>query len=295
MSSLQDLNGKVVVVTGAARGLGASLSRQLASRGAKIALVGLEPEELAIVAKEVGGSWWEADVTDSKALDAVAKEVIDTFGNVDIVVANAGIATGGTFLVADADSFDRVITVNLLGSVRTIRAFLPHVLESKGYILQIASAAALVPAPMLGAYCASKSGVEAFALSLRSELRSKGVDVGVAYLSWTDTDMVRGADEIEGLGGMRKGAPGLIGKTYPLEPAVANIVKGIEHRAPFVYAQGWLRILRFIHPILPSIIPLVVGKDVATAEKAVLLAGKDATKPVGAGGRADSSAKTRGS
>ncbi len=130
---------------------------------------------------------------------AVAGEVLAHFGRIDTVVANAGVATGGPFLDSDPDAFDRVIHVNLLGSIATARAFLPALVESRGYFLQIASLAAITPAPMMAAYCASKSGVEAFAHSLRAELGYKGVKVGVGYLSWTDTDMVRGADEDEAL------------------------------------------------------------------------------------------------
>ena len=140
---------------------------------------------------------------------------VEHHGRVDAVVANAGVAAGGPLLLADPDAYDRVIEVNLLGSVRTVRAFLPDVVAARGYVLQIASLAAMAPAPLMGAYCASKSGVEAFAHSLRGEVRHHGVDVGVAYLSWTDTDMVRGADEHDGLRRMRERMPGPLGRTSP--------------------------------------------------------------------------------
>ena len=129
----------------------------------------------------------------------------DAFGRIDVVVANAGIATGGPFMHSEAGSFTRVIEVNLLGSVATARAFLPDLVESRGYFLQVASLAALAPSPMMAAYCASKAGVEAFAHSVRAEVAHHGVRVGVAYLSWTDTDMVRGADENAALREMRAG------------------------------------------------------------------------------------------
>src|SRR3954471_7181221 len=215
-----ELTGKVVVITGAARGVGASLAKQVSARGARVALLGLEPELLAEVSARCPGSaHWTVDVTDGDALGRTAADVADRLGPADIVVANAGIAAGGPLLLADASSYDRVIEVNLLGSIRTVRAFLPQVVQTKGYVLQVASVAALVPGPMMSAYCASKSGVEAFAHSLRGEVRHHGVDVGVAYLTWTDTDMVRGADE-RGFADRSK-LPGVLGRTYPLEPAVA--------------------------------------------------------------------------
>ena len=88
-----DVNGKVVLITGAARGIGADVARRLAARGARLALVGLEGEQLAAVAAECGGRAWEADVTDWKALETAVAGVVEHFGGIDVVVANAGIAS----------------------------------------------------------------------------------------------------------------------------------------------------------------------------------------------------------
>jgi len=284
-----ELRGKVVVVTGAARGLGAELARQLTDRGATVALLGLEPEQLRQLSADLPGSaWWEIDVTDGDALVRVAEQVRSSLGPAYAVVANAGIAAGGPLLLADAASYDRVVEVNLLGSIRTVRAFLPQVLETRGYVLQVASLAAIVPAPMMGAYCASKSGVEAFAFSLRSEVRHHGVKVGVAYLSWTDTDMVRGADEQPGLASVRSRLPGILGRTYPLEPTAARIVEGMTARRARIYAQPWLRALNWVRAALPSVMAAAPRRDVRRVESAIESAGAAATKPVGAGGAADS-------
>ena len=289
-----ELNGKVVVVTGAARGLGAEIARQVARQGARVALLGLEPEVLAKVSTDCPGSaCWEVDVTDGAALDRVAAEVRDTLGPADVVVANAGIATGGPLLLSDAASYDRVIEVNLLGSIRTVRAFLPQLVQTHGYVLQIASLAALAPAPMMGAYCASKSGVEAFAHSLRGEVRHHGVDVGVAYLSWTDTDMVRGADA-RGLAD-RSRLPGVLARTYPLEPTVARIVEGITARAAHVYGQKWVRTLQYVRAVTPSLLARSPRSEAVEAEQKIRDAGPDATTPVGAGGAADVAARSTNS
>jgi NAD(P)-dependent dehydrogenase (short-subunit alcohol dehydrogenase family) len=288
MSKSLTLAGAVVVITGAARGVGASLAGQLAASGAQIALLGLEPAELADVASSCPGSaWWEVDVTDAAALDRVATEVVERFGRVDVVVANAGIGAGGTVLDADVASYERVITVNLLGSIRTVRAFLPHVIARRGYVLQIASVAAIIPPPFMSAYAASKSGVEGFAHALRVEMIPHGVDVGVGYLHWTDTSMVRGADETPGLREVRASMPPPLGKTYPLEPAVAALVRGIARRAPHIYAQRWLRGLIWIRGAMPSIAARIPRKRLLAAHDAITAAGVSATLPVGAGGAAD--------
>jgi NAD(P)-dependent dehydrogenase (short-subunit alcohol dehydrogenase family) len=291
------MQGKIVAVTGAARGLGAEIARQLSGRGARVALIGLEPDELAAVSAQCSGSkWWEADVTDSAALDRVAAQVTDHFGRVDVLVINAGVASGGPFLHTDPKAFDRTIEVNLMGSVRTLRAFLPALVKTKGYSLQIASVAALAALPMMAAYCTSKSGVEAFTESVRTELAPHGVDLGVAYLSWTDTDMVRGADERAELAKSRSELPGVLGKTYALEPTVKALCDGIEKRAAHVYGQPWVRVIRPIRGLLAGITYGSAKRQVGQSEQAFLTDAAAGGQPgglVGAGGRADQSRPPR--
>ncbi|SHL96662.1 SDR family oxidoreductase [Actinacidiphila paucisporea] len=295
--SRSSVQGQVVVVTGAARGVGELLARKLAARGARLALVGLEPDELKQVTASLGGdaACWTADVTDRAAMARVAAEVVTQFGRIDVVVANAGVATGGPFLESDPDAFDRVIQVNLLGSIATARAFLPALLESRGYLLQIASLAAITPAPMMAAYCASKSGVEAFAHSLRAEVGHHGVAVGVGYLSWTDTDMVRGADEDDVLRELRARLPWPANRTYPLEPAVERIAAGIARRSPHVYAQWWLRGMQSVRGALPSVIGGALGRrEMRRAAPALARNAGIHRGLVGRGGAADESARAAG-
>lgn len=250
------LEGRVAVVTGAARGVGAALSHTLAARGARVALVGLEPDELKAVSAGLPGesAHWHADVTDPAAMAEVAEEVRARFGGVDILVANAGVATGGAFAQSDPDTWRRVIEVNLIGSAVTCRAFLPALTDRKGYFLQIASLAAITPNPTMSAYCASKSGVEAFAHCLRPEVAPLGVRVGVAYLSWTDTDMVRGGDADPVLADLRRRMPWPFNRTYPLAPAVRRLARGIERRSAHVYGQRWLSATVPIRGLLPAVI-----------------------------------------
>nr|WSZ96463.1 SDR family oxidoreductase [Streptomyces sp. NBC_00857] len=286
------LEGKVAVVTGAARGVGELLARKLSARGAKVALVGLEADELKRVAARLHSECghWYADVTDHVTMAQVAREVEQRFGKVDIVVANAGVATGGPFADSDPDVWRRVIEVNLIGGAVTARAFLPALKESRGYFLQIASLAAITPAPMMSAYCASKSGVEAFAHSLRAEVGHLGVRVGVGYLSWTDTDMVRGADEDGVMRELRGRLPWPTNRTYPLGPAVDRVVAGIERRSAHVYAQWWLRGMRPVRGYLPGLIASVGQREMRRFEPRLAGVGKGL---VGAGGEADEKGRTR--
>lgn len=273
--------------------MGELLARKLSARGATLALVGLEPDELKKVSERLHSEsdHWHADVTDHVAMSRVAEEVQARFGKVDVVVANAGVATGGPLVDSDPEAWRRVIEVNLIGGAVTARAFLPVLMESRGYFLQIASLAAITPAPMMSAYCASKSGVEAFAHCLRGEVGHRGVKVGVGYLSWTDTDMVRGADEDDVMRELRQRLPWPTNRTYPLGPAVDRIVAGIERRSAHVYAQWWLRGMQSIRGYLPTVIGTVGQREMKRFGPRLDGVGKGL---VGAGGRADQTERVQG-
>lgn len=301
--STRSISGQVVFVTGAARGIGAAAAKQLAVRGAKVALVGLEPDELAKVAADCGPDavWFEADVCDTDAIEAAVQGTVARFGGIDVVIANAGIATGGSVRTIDPAAWERVVEVNLLGSWRTVRAALPHVIERRGYVLQVASVAAIAHAPFMSAYSASKAGVEAFADSLRTEVAYLGVDVGVAYFSWIDTDMVRGADERRGLVGMRQriSGPGPINKTYPLSDVTDAVVKGIERRARHVTVPNWVRAMIALRGPLATLLDKRGRREVPAMEQQMLAVieregAAAASAPVGAGGAADSAARGAG-
>ena len=289
-----------MLVTGAARGIGAGTARALAARGAKVALVGLEPDELAKVAAECGpdAAWFEADVTDVEQVTAAVEAAVERFGGIDVVIANAGIAAGGTVRSIDPAAWERVVEVNLFGSWRTIRAALPHVIARRGYVLQIASLAAVAHAPFMSAYNASKAGVEALADSLRTEVARHGVDVGVAYFSWIDTDMVRGADARSELGGMRARLSGPLGKTSTLEECVDGVVDGIERRRRWITVPGWVRGAILLRGPLAVLLDRLGRRDVPAVEDQMLAAieregAAVVTAPVGAGGEADAKARAK--
>jgi NAD(P)-dependent dehydrogenase (short-subunit alcohol dehydrogenase family) len=164
-----------------------------------------------------------------------------------VAVANAGIATGGPLRLQDVGSWRKVIEVNLLGVMYTDRAVLPHLEASHGYLLNIASAAAVARGPGMSAYCAAKAGVEAMTDSLRIEESHLGVAVGVAYFLFLDTDMVRDAErEMPLMEQGRSRMPKVIGRTYPLAPAIEEVVAGIAaRRRRIAYPRWFLRVLPF--------------------------------------------------
>ncbi len=152
--------------------------------------------------RQCGGNaaWFQCDVTDRDGLQDAVDGAVERFGGIDVVVANAGIAPVGMTRSIDPSAFERTIEINLLGVWRTVRACLPHVIERRGYVLVIASLAAAMHGPGMAAYSASKAGAEAFADSLRVEVKQLGVDVGVGYFSFIDTEMVRAADTHPAMG-----------------------------------------------------------------------------------------------
>jgi NAD(P)-dependent dehydrogenase (short-subunit alcohol dehydrogenase family) len=281
-----DVTGKVVLITGAARGIGAEVARQLAARGARLALVGLEKAQLEEVAQQTGGKAWEADVTDWDTLERVMSEVADHFGGIDVVVANAGIAATGFVRSMDPQTFERVIEVNLLGVWRTVRTALPHLIRSRGYCLVVSSLAAIVHIPGNAAYSAAKAGCEAFADSLRAEVRHLGVDVGTAYFSWISTDMVNSADEHPVFGKLRKGMPGVAGKKYPVRNVGKAVVRGIEKRAKAVHVPGWVGALKYFRAFTPMVVDRQAGGELADADRQ--MAANDTSGLVGPGGQAAS-------
>jgi NAD(P)-dependent dehydrogenase (short-subunit alcohol dehydrogenase family) len=294
-----DLRGKTVLVTGAARGIGAESARQLSARGARVALVGLEPDELARVAAQCGpdAAAFEADVTDRDALAAAVAAAVERFGGIDVVIANAGVAPTGFVRSMDPAAFERTIEVNLLGVWRTVKACLPHVIERRGYVLVIASLAAASHGPGLAAYSASKAGSEAFADSLRTEVKHLGVDVGVGYFAFLDTELVRAADRNPLFGGVRKQLPGPIGKTYPLGDAVRKIVEGVERRGRVVVFPGWVKAMLALRGVIGPLAERGSGQRVAEIDakfsQDVAERGAEAASAlVGAGGEAATRSET---
>jgi NAD(P)-dependent dehydrogenase (short-subunit alcohol dehydrogenase family) len=268
-TDLGALRGKRVLITGAARGIGAALAQKLASHGARLALIGLEPGTMAAVAERCGEGTFvaECDVSSSEAVSGALDAAAEALGGLDVVVANAGIATGGPLRSQDLRSWERVIEINLLGVMYTDRAALPHLERSRGYVLNIASTAAVLRGPGMSAYCAAKAGVEALSDCLRIEMKPLGVDVGVAYFLFLDTDMVNdGEREMPMLQKVKADMPRPIARTYPLPPAIDEVVAAIAGRRRRVaYPRWFLKALPLRQLLASPIVERESGKHAAEA------------------------------
>jgi NAD(P)-dependent dehydrogenase (short-subunit alcohol dehydrogenase family) len=236
----QSLSGRRVLITGAARGIGAATARRLHARGARLVLAGIEPDLLARTAAECGDAFAVVcDVRDREQVDAAVEAAAEHLRGLDVVVANAGVAAQLPLVGGDPTVFERTIEVNLLGVYYTLRAAGQHIAHPQGYALAVASLAAAVHPPLLGAYCASKAGVEALADSLRIELAPSGARVGVAYFAELDTDMVRrgfGTAAAKRLSAVRRPGSGVA----PLEAGIDAIERGIARRSRRVVAPRWV-------------------------------------------------------
>jgi NAD(P)-dependent dehydrogenase (short-subunit alcohol dehydrogenase family) len=250
------VHGKVVLITGGANGIGAEVAGRLHAKGAKLVLTDLDEGRLNEVATRFGDErvlTAVADVRDLAAMEKAVAQGVAQFGGIDVVIANAGIATAGSVLGVDPAAFQTLIDVNVVGVFHTVRAALPSVIERRGYVLIVSSAAAYAAAPGMAPYDASKAATEHFANALRLEVAHRGVDVGSAHMLWIDTPLVReGKADSPAFKEMLARLPGPLGKTTSVEKCGELFVKGIEARKRHVNCPQWVGLLRWLKPLLAS-------------------------------------------
>jgi NAD(P)-dependent dehydrogenase (short-subunit alcohol dehydrogenase family) len=226
------------VITGAARGIGQRVARLAVARGARVALIGLEPDRSRALAEDIGpaASWWEADARDGTALQSALDAAAQRLGGLDFVVANAGVAAYGTVRQADEKSFERVMDINLNGVFRTLKYATPHLERSRGHAVVIASAMSFTPLAGFSAYAASKAAVEMLALAYRQEVAHLGVTVGIIHPGFIDTDLVRGLDaDLPSFQELRARLPYPGNVTTSVDRAAAAILRGLTRRRTRVY------------------------------------------------------------
>ena len=185
---MDELAGKVAVVTGAASGIGLAIARQLGNDGMRVMLADVEEPALAAAADSLADEGIESaatvvDVSDADSVQSLATATLDRFGSVHVVCNNAGVTGGGLSWELPMSTWNWVMGVNFFGVVHGIRAFLPHLIaQGEGHIVNTASILGLLALPLGSAYAASKHAVVAVSESLQGELASIGSRVGVSVL-----------------------------------------------------------------------------------------------------------------
>jgi NAD(P)-dependent dehydrogenase (short-subunit alcohol dehydrogenase family) len=260
-----DPNGKVALVTGAARGIGFETARQLHMRGASVVVVDLNAGEAREAAERIGprAIGIATDVTDHSAVMQSVAEAVEQFGGLDIVVANAGIAQGqmATTRGISVEEWERVFEVDLLGVWRTVRAALPQIVERKGHIVVTSSVYAFMNGVLNSPYAVAKAGVESMGRALRAELTPLGASASVAYFGWVDTKMVQDATSRPHSERLQQNTPDFLLKRIPPSEAGAAIVRGIEERAPRIFAPRWWRYVSALRGILNPLLDRRMESD----------------------------------
>lgn len=255
-SAISDLRGKVVLVTGAASGIGAAGAAELQRRGASAVLVDQDAPGLATQAEALareGGPRPLAipcDIASLAACEAAVQAALERHGRLDVVWANAGMAAFGPLAYTDPAAWRRCIEVNVMGSFHTVRAALPAVKAARGYVCLTASVASFAHPPMMSAYAASKAAVEAMANAWRIELAAHGVDVGVIHASWVRTPLVEDGEQHPGFVRLRQTVPAPMRRAMTPRQAAQRIVEGIGRRRSRIWVPGWVRWLHALRALL---------------------------------------------
>jgi NAD(P)-dependent dehydrogenase (short-subunit alcohol dehydrogenase family) len=250
--SKSTLTDRVVLITGAASGIGAATALELVAQGGIPVLVDCDAEPLAQMAQRCGPQthYWVADVTQLQAMQEVVHKTISKLGRIDIVFANAGVAAFGPVAYIDPEAWKRCIEVNVLGVFNTIRAALPAIMQQRGYVLINASSSSFAHPPVMSAYAASKSAVEAMGNSLRIEMAAHGVGVGVVHAGWVRTPLVTEGALHPGFVRLRATMPGPMNSETSPEETARVIVQGMLQRKRRIWVPAWLKILFALRALL---------------------------------------------
>jgi NAD(P)-dependent dehydrogenase (short-subunit alcohol dehydrogenase family) len=263
-----DPNGKVALVTGAARGIGFETARQLHLRGASVAVLDLDAEQAAEAAERIGprAIGLAGDVTDAGAMMATVAEVVERLGGLDLAVANAGIAQKNfaTVRAISGEEWERVFEVDMLGVWRTARAALPEIVARQGHLVVVSSVYAFANGFGNSPYAVAKAGVESLGRALRVELAPHGASASVAYFGWVDTKLVQDAFAQPDADRVRDLSPDFLLKRISPDEAAAGLLRGIEERAPRIFVPKWWRYVSALRGLVNPLLDKRMESDAKT-------------------------------
>ncbi len=260
----------VVVVTGAAGGIGSALAWRWAREGAHLGLLDVDETGLGVLAAALAGAGYDVlaipcDVTEAAACDAAVRAVMARFGGVDVLVANAGRTHISLFVDTDASVFRRIMDVNFFGALHVTRAALPSLMERRGRIAVLSSVAGFAPLSGRSGYAASKHALHGFFESLRGELSAEGVSVTMVCPSFVRTGI--GARALGGAGGPAGQPRTEVGR--PLEPdAVAEaVVRAVQARRRLVVLGAVGKVSWWVSRLAPRIYEALMVRRMARGQE----------------------------
>lgn len=259
------LSGKVVLITGAAGGIGTALAHRFAAAGARVALGDLDPDRLAATAESLiaGPTATLAipfDVTDADACREAAREVAEEWGGIDVLVNNAGITHLSLFRHTDPSVIKRVVDVNLFGAVNATSAALPFLLAGKGRIVTVSSVAGIAPLASRTGYAAAKHALHGMFDSLRAELRNTGVSVTIVCPQFVNTAI---GDRALGGDGLAPTMPRTTtGKPVEPEEVAAAIVEATVRRRRLLLYPRDAKVSYLVARLAPSVYERMMAKRI---------------------------------
>jgi len=237
------ISGRVVAITGGARGIGLAIGRSVARRGARVALGDVDGDAAEGAAQELGGgaAGLQVDVTDPDSFERFLDAARDRLGPLDVLVNNAGVMIVGPFADADVAAAARVMDVNVDGVINGTRLAIPRLRgNGGGQIVNVISGAAWVAPPALATYAASKHAVKGFSDAVREELRGDRIELTAVYPNLVRTELAVGTKPARG------------GRWIDPEEVGEAVAGAIERPRDEVFVPRWLAgVLRFQSALPP--------------------------------------------
>ncbi len=254
---------KVAVITGGASGIGAALAKAFAGQGSRIALLdadgdGLEDFSNSFKALGVDIFSAQCDVTDQARCEEVIGEIKDRWGQIDILINNAGITQRGSFLATDISVFKRVMDVNFYGSLYCTKAALPEIVKSKGSVVVMESIAGIAPLPGRTGYCSSKHALHGLFSTLRTEVRSLGVHIMMVCTGFIRTNLQTRALGTDG--NIASSPRTTMGKDYTPEMVAEAVIQGILKQRRLLALTPAGKLGYYVYRFMPGFYERMVEK-----------------------------------
>jgi NAD(P)-dependent dehydrogenase (short-subunit alcohol dehydrogenase family) len=264
---MRSFDGRVAFLTGAASGIGRAVAEALAREGAVVSLADRDEAGVRAVAEGIAAAGGKVhaerlDVIDGDAVRAAIEGAAAREGRLDLVFNNAGISVSGEVLAMEEEHWRRIVDVNLWGVIHGVRAAYPlMVRQGSGHIVNTASLAALLPAPLSVAYAATKSAVVGLSRSLRFEAAGRGVKVSVVCPGYVGTAILRNGVDLQGPAAESIERTGL--RPYPVEKAARRILRGVARNEETIVFPLHAHAARWIARLAPWFIERRVAGEMA--------------------------------